>query len=55
VCYMIDVVVGQWDTGQARDMCDMMIIALGQWDTVQVSGMCVYDGCSSGTVGHRTR
>jgi hypothetical protein len=39
VCYIIDVAVGQWDSGT-------------QYEVV----LCVfYDGCISGTVGHRTR
>jgi hypothetical protein len=43
VCYMMDVEVGQWDTGQARDMCDLMNVAVGQCDTEQGGGIFVYD------------
>jgi hypothetical protein len=35
VCFMMDVVVGQWDTGQASDMCDLMNVVVEEWDTGQ--------------------
>jgi hypothetical protein len=38
---MMDVAVGQWDTGQGSGMCDIIDVVVGQWDTGQVGGMCV--------------
>jgi hypothetical protein len=55
---MMDVEVGQWDTGKGGDMCYIMDVAVGQWDsgTQDKVVLCVfYDGYSSGSVGHRTR
>jgi hypothetical protein len=56
VCSMMEVEVGQWDTGKGSDM--RVTLWMWQWDIgtqEKVVAYVLHDGCSSGTVGHRKR
>jgi hypothetical protein len=54
--YMMDVAVGQWETGQGSDV--FVTKWLEQWDSwtqEKVVACVLHDGRKSGTVGHRKR